>query len=191
MKKTDDNFYIEKVLKGDVSSFTYLVDKYKNMAFTLALRIIRNREDAEEAVQDSFLKAYLSLSEFKYESGFSTWLYRIVYTTAISKTRKIRIELDSIDENTNDELDFDTINDGVNKLRTEEQRKYINEVLEYLPEDESALMTLYYLNENSVDEISKITGLTKSNIKIKLLRARNKFFIKLKSLLKEEMFELL
>jgi RNA polymerase sigma factor (sigma-70 family) len=191
MKKTDDNFYIEKILKGNVSFYSYLVDKYKNMALTLALRIIRNREDAEEAIQDAFLKAYHSLSEFKFESGFSTWLYRIVYTTAISKTRKTKFELNSIEDNTIDELDFDKINDGLKNLRSEEQRKYINEVLESLPEDESAIMTFYYLNENSVDEISKITGLTKSNIKIKLLRARNKFFIKLKSLLKEEMFELL
>ncbi|MEP7169111.1 MAG: sigma-70 family RNA polymerase sigma factor, partial [Bacteroidota bacterium] len=84
MRYEDDNFYIDKILKGDDASFESLVNKHKTMAYNIAFRILKSREDAEEIAQDSFLKAYHSLKEFKRESKFSTWLYRIIYNNSIS-----------------------------------------------------------------------------------------------------------
>ncbi len=88
MKLSDDNFYISKILAGDSTAYVFLIEKYKNMAFSIALKITRNREDAEEIAQDAFIKVYDSLKDFRKKSKFSTWLYKIVYNTAISRIRK-------------------------------------------------------------------------------------------------------
>ena len=98
MSSTKDQFYIDKVLQGNTSSYNYLVNNYKDMVYTIAIKIVRNREDAEEVAQDSFIKAFQKLNSFKGESKFSTWLYTIVYRTAISKIRKNNIETTDIDE---------------------------------------------------------------------------------------------
>ena len=78
-----DKIYINKVLEGDRNAFAYLVDKYKTMVYSLALRLVKDREEAEEISQDAFIKAYQSLASFKGKAKFSSWLYRIVYNTAI------------------------------------------------------------------------------------------------------------
>ena len=92
MNYREDSFYINKVLKGNLPSYAILVEKHKGLAYTLALRIAKNNEDAEEIAQDAFLKAYNSLGSFKQDSRFSTWLYKIIYNTAISRFRKKHIE---------------------------------------------------------------------------------------------------
>ena len=96
----DDSYYVRKVLKGDRQAFAVLVDKHKSMAFKLAMGIAKNKEDAEEIAQDSFLKAFEALPKFNADSKFSTWLYRIVYNTAISKIRKKKVLHDDIDDTT-------------------------------------------------------------------------------------------
>ena len=96
-------------MNNDVSAYTILVDKHKNMAFTVAYRIVRNREDAEEIAQDAFVKVYQSLKSFKKESKFSTWLYRIIYNTAISKTRKKQLETTNLDYNVVENFSTDEI----------------------------------------------------------------------------------
>ena len=98
MDQKDDRYYISKVLEGDMQAFSYLVDKYKDMVFTLAFRILKNRENAEEVAQDSFVKVYQNLKKFKSKSKFSTWLYRIVYNTAISRVRVKQNPTMSIDD---------------------------------------------------------------------------------------------
>jgi RNA polymerase sigma-70 factor (ECF subfamily) len=98
MKVRDDNDYIGRVLSGDVSAYASLVAKHKNLVFSIVLKIVNNREDAEEISQDVFLKAYQSLSTFERKSKFSTWLYRIAYNAAISKTRKKKVEMVAIEE---------------------------------------------------------------------------------------------
>ena len=98
MSSAKDHICIEKVLQGDTSSYNYLVNNYKDMEYNLAIKIIRNHEDAEEVAQDSFVKAFQKLNSFKGESKFSTWLYTIVYRTAISKIRKKNIETTDIND---------------------------------------------------------------------------------------------
>lgn len=186
MDSTEDQIYIKKVLQGDTNAFAYLIDKYKNMAYTVAIKIVKNTEDAEEITQDSFLKAYQKLDTFKGESKFSTWLYSIVYRNAISKIRKKNIATTDIDsfviESHTTDLEFPQIE----AIKNGEQKKYVKEAINNLPEMDALLITLFYLNENSVEEIEKITDLTKTNIKVKLYRARKKLFHELSLLLKDE-----
>ncbi|HYH55306.1 MAG TPA: sigma-70 family RNA polymerase sigma factor, partial [Anseongella sp.] len=93
-----DTELIEKALGGERGAYEALVKRHQSYAFTLALRFTRNREDAEEIAQDSFLKAFRNLAAFQRQSKFSTWLYTIVYTTAMTHLRKRRNEFVSLEE---------------------------------------------------------------------------------------------
>ncbi len=185
---TSDNIYIQKILNGDKNAFAFVVNKYKQMVFSVSIRILRNREDAEESAQDAFIKVYSCMNDYNGKASFSTWLYRIAYTTAISKLRKRKTEIktETIDDEYIENEVPDWIHSSLNTLEAEEQRMYIDMALEKLDANESLLLTLFYLDGMSVGEISEITGLSKSNIKVILFRSRKKLFVILKKLLKEE-----
>lgn len=191
MNTDTDQIYIDKVLQGESNAFAYLVNRYKNMVFTLAFNMVKCREDAEEIAQDSFLKAFQQLHTFKGNSKYSTWLYTIVYRNSISMLRKKKIKTSDIDEkivaNYTTDIDFPQLE----SLKVEDQKKYVKLIIGSLPETDAFLITLFYLNENSLDEIEEITGLTKSNIKVKLFRLRKKLYKELSLLLNEEIKELL
>ncbi len=191
MNYQEDSFYIRKVLDGNIASYAILVEKHKNLAYTIALRIAKNHEDAEEIAQDAFLKAYNSLNSFKEESKFSTWLYKIVFNAAISRMRKKKILKVSIDDgNIGNTIQEERI-DSLDSLHKKERKKIIAEAIARLKEEESVVMTLYYLNENSLKEIEEITGFSNSNIKILLHRGRKKLLLELKKILKEEIVDML
>ena len=104
MNYSDDNHHIQLVLSGNTDAFSVLVDRYKNMVFTLCLKMVSNKEEAEDLAQDSFIKVYKSLKSFKGESRFSTWLYKITYHTCLDRIKKLKIEQrfitpDSVTEN--------------------------------------------------------------------------------------------
>lgn len=171
----NDNFYIEKILKGESSAFSALVERHKDMAFTVALRIVRNREDAEEIAQDAFIKAFQSLKSFKKDSKFSTWLFRIVYNAAISKTRKKKLESTDVSEHIINNYSEDEITNN-NTLDANEKKLLVKKAIESLNPTDSIIVSLYYLEGCSVEEISKVINFTKSNVKVKLHRIRNKIY---------------
>lgn len=176
MSKKDDLYFIAEVKKGNSEAFKYLVERHKDMVFTIVLRIVRSKEDAEELAQDVFIKAYQSINSFKGKSKFSTWLYRIAYNISISHTRKKKYDTVDIDENllTDQEI-FETYNEFIN-YEESEKKVILNEAISLLSENEGLIITLYYIEERSVQDIEEITGLSKSNIKIKLFRSRKKLF---------------
>ena len=191
MNYREDSYYIKRVLNGNLASYAVLVEKYKSLAYTLAVRIAKNHEDAEEIAQDSFLKAYNSLKSFKKESKFSTWLYKIIYNTAISRFRKKQIDSFSLDDSPFQESVHDDYDDGLNIMHLKERKKIISQAISKLKEDEGVVMTLFYMSENNTKEIEEITGFTNSNIKILLYRGRNKLLFELKKILKEEIVDML
>lgn len=172
MASYNDQDYINKVLNGDVSAYSNLVDRHKDMAFSIALKIVRIREDAEEIVQDAFVKAFQKLHSFRRDAKFSTWFYRIVYNAAISKTRKRRLELLELSSNTIENYSVDEISEGVGQLERQRQKEIVNKLIDKLPALEYSLINLYYRMELSIDEISDITELSASNVKVKLYRIR-------------------
>lgn len=172
MMQPNDIELISQVLAGNVREFARLVDKYKNLAYTLAFRVVNNREDAEEVMQDAFVKAYRSLKDFRKESKFSTWLFRIVYNTAISKKRLKKHNNQSIDDlSVSKEIALSR--EPENEL-FEDRKALLEKALQMLTEDDRVLITLYYAEECTVEEINKVTGLSRSNIKVRLFRARKK-----------------
>lgn len=170
-----DNLYINQVLKGRTNAFSYLVDHHKDRAFNLAFRICGNREEAEEIIQDSFLKAFRSLKSFKMKSSFATWLYRIVYNTAVSSVRsRNKIITSSLDESATAISMFTEINAVEEQSDTEYRNTLVNLALQKLNEEDRAIITFYYFEELTTDEISEITGLSQSAIKTRLFRSRQK-----------------
>ncbi len=186
MDKNSDQIYIDKVLQGDTNSFAYLINRYKDMVYTIAIKIVKNHEDAEEVAQDSFLKAYEKLDSFKGNSKFSTWLYTIVYRNSITKIRKKKVATTDIDDYVVDNYSEGSEFPQIEAIKNGEQQKYVRDAIDRLPEKDALLITLFYMNESSVEEIEQITNMTQSNIKVKLFRARKKLNTELSFLLKEE-----
>ncbi|HVW94437.1 MAG TPA: sigma-70 family RNA polymerase sigma factor [Mucilaginibacter sp.] len=190
--KLSDIELIDQVLTGNQSAYADLVKRHQRFVFTLAMRFAKNREDAEEIAQDCFIKAYRSLASFQKQSKFSTWLYSIVYTTAMTFLRKKRLDTDSIDdENTfvqveNQRSAFD-VNDAENKSRS----FYLNQAIEQLLPDDATIITLFYKGEQSLEEIGQAMGMEAGTVKVKLFRARQRLKEKLERNLKHEAKELI
>jgi len=184
MKFQDDNEYIGKVLGGDVGAYAMLVSKHKNLVFSIVLKIVSNREDAEEIAQDVFLKAYQSLGTFERKSKFSTWLYRIAYNAAISKTRKKKVEMVAMEETVITNYSTDEIGRNMNERDENDRQQILEKALQRLPEEDNLLITLFYKNENSIEDISEITGLSVSNVKVRLHRIRKKLYEDMNGLIK-------
>ena len=176
MTNKTDQFLIDKTLEGDTKAFGELIDRYQNYVYTIAIRILKVAEEAEEVAQDSFIKAYDSLSTFRGDSKFSTWLYRIVYHKSLDRLKKNKrhrtVEIN--EEITEDSLDH--IENGLEYLMKEERSRVIRDCINMLPEEDSAIISLFYFEEQSVKEIAKVTDLSEDNIKIKLYRSRKKLF---------------
>lgn len=183
--------YIREVLDGNPKRFSYFVSQYKDMAYSIAFRIVNNKEDAEEIVQDSFVRAFKSLHKFKQSSKFSTWFYRIVVNRALSIRSQIKKSIIEVDINAIPEIHFEEINTAYRNLTGDERVKFINCALKELPEEDSLLLTLFYLDDNSIEEIIQITGIKGENVKMKLLRARKKMYTVLEKSLKLELKSIL
>lgn len=174
MNEPADSYIINQVMTGKKSMFAHLVERYNAMAFTLAYRILDNPEDAEEVVQDAFVKAYEHLGDFRQKSKFSTWLYRIVFNTAITRTRNRKPLLQEIDDRAFQMPDTGPSDNLLYGFTPDESGELVRKMLAMLPEEDRTILTLFYLNESGIDEIHAITGLSKANIKVKLFRARKK-----------------
>jgi RNA polymerase sigma factor (sigma-70 family) len=186
--KLSDEELICLAVKNHSSAMSCLIDRYKGMVFTLSYRILKNQLDAEEAAQDTFVKAFNALSSFRSESKFSTWLYRICYNNAISKARvykPIQIEVES-----RYDIPSETAS-AIDSLSADDRSKYLGKAMERLDPDESAILTLFYVDGKNIHEITEITELSESNIKVKLHRGRKKLYTHLGVLLKEEVSMLL
>ena len=186
MIKNSDQYLIDKTLEGDTSAFGELVDRYQNFVYTIAIRILKVSEEAEEVAQDSFIKAYDSLKTFRGDAKFSTWLYRIVYHKSLDRVKmnKRHRAYEINEEITDDSLNH--IENGLEFMLSEERTGIIKRCISELPAEDAAIITLFYFEEQSVKEISKVTDLTEDNIKIKLYRSRKKLFSLLESYIKPE-----
>jgi RNA polymerase sigma factor (sigma-70 family) len=190
--KQSDQEIIAAVLNGNTKAFEVLVKNHQRFVFTLALRFVKNREDAEEIAQDCFIKAYRALGTFKQTAKFSTWLYTIAYTTAMSFLRKKQLSIQSIDD---DESVLQLPNNiGSYRADLVEQKSanvYLKLAIDSLLPDDAAIITLFYLGEQSLEEIGQALHMETNTVKVKLHRARARLKEKMEVLLKDEVNELL
>lgn len=177
MKKDKDKEFelIAKIKEGDISNFRILVDKYKDVSFSLACSILKNDQDAEDALQESFIKAFNGLKSFSFKSSFSTWLYRIVVNTCNTKYKNQKRHNHLIDIDSYSGIEITGSDTPFNKIALNERKDVVNKVLDLIKMEESLLLRLFYLAELSIDEIKQVTGFKDSKIKVTLYRARKSF----------------
>lgn len=180
MQSNTDPYLIEKTLQGDSKAYGQLVQKYQAFVYTIVLRIVKVKEEAEEVAQDTFIKAYESLSSYRGDSKFSSWLYSIAYRKALDAIRKSKKNrnLELIEEITENETS--TIENALSYIEEKERKEVIQKCIMELSEIESAIITFFYFEELSIKEIAKITNLSEDNVKVKLFRSRKKLFSLLK-----------
>jgi RNA polymerase sigma-70 factor (ECF subfamily) len=182
MERRSDNYYVEKIRLGETGCFAPLLEKYSKQVFSLIVKIVGNREDAEELTQDVFLKAFGSLSSFRGDCSFSTWIYRIAYNLAVSATRRKNMEFIPVDENVMSNVPDEPDESLCETTVSEERIVYLNFALERLTSEERAMIILFYKDNKSMEEIAFITGLTETNVKTKIFRIRKKLLVLIKAM---------
>jgi len=166
-----DNEIIEKIRGGSRYYYTQLIDRYKDRAFTLAVRMLKNREDAEEAAQDAFIRAYNALNKFEGKSQFGTWFYRILYNVCLTRLRKQKDEFQSIDFD--DSMEYDVIDrNNINEFEKKDTIDLVKKTINEMPVKYQTILSLFYFQELSHEEISEVTMLPIGTIKTHLFRAR-------------------
>ncbi|MEM6344821.1 MAG: sigma-70 family RNA polymerase sigma factor [Bacteroidota bacterium] len=167
---------LERVLAGDVQAFRYFVECYQDMAYTIALSIVKTPTLAEEVTQDAFLKAFKNLKKYRQEAKFSSWLYRIVYHEAL-KTLKRQPKQEYLHHpDPLNESRLSVLNEGLKQLALAERQQLIQTVLAQLKPKEALVLQLFYLNECSLQEMNEQTGISLSNLKVLLHRGRHNFY---------------
>jgi RNA polymerase sigma-70 factor (ECF subfamily) len=169
-----DHHYIGQTLKGDLKSFSVLVDRYKHMVYTLAVRMLRNHEMAEEVSQDTFVKAYKGLSGFSGKSAFSTWIYKIAYNQSLDYLKKEKRGPKFIISDSAGLRHRAVISEADLKLESDDLKETIRQGLEALSPEDSLIITLYYLEEQNLEEISNILGISTNTAKVRLHRSRKR-----------------
>ncbi len=172
---TDDKELIARVLKGEQSVYALLVERYQGFVFTMALRYVKAREDAEEVAQDVFVKAYRSLADFKGESKFSTWLYTITTTTSLTFLRKKKLDVHSLDkEGVFEVADSQGGGTGADAIEQKSRIAFVNRAIGLLSADDAQVLTLFYKGEQSLEEIAQVLGKEPNAVKVQLHRARTR-----------------
>ena len=171
-----DEELIQRVCAGEIKQFALLMERYQNKAFTLAIRYLKNREDAEEVTQDAFVRAFRALKKFQGSSKFGTWLYRIVYNVCMTKLSARKNIFQSLDESNDDdetprELAIEPTMVDTNYEQAE-MKALVRASVEKLPEHYKLILTLFYLEELRYEEICELTGLPIGTVKTQLFRAR-------------------
>ncbi len=170
MMHSDDQL-ITMILNGDDSSFRILMEKYQNYMYSVCLTILKTKNEAEEATQDTFVKIYRSLDKYNSDSKFSSWAYKIAYRTSLDyiRKRKPTVDLDVVDY-----ADHGVADSSDQEIQSKEVSLQILNAVNQLPGDEAGLIRMFYLEEMSIKELVEASGLSLSNVKVKLYRARKK-----------------
>ena len=170
-----DREIVDAVRGGSVRSFSIIIDRHRDRAMTLAVRLLRERGEAEEAVQDAFLRAFRALDGFRGEARFSTWFYRIVYNSCMSRLRtagRVRVDDTAPEVDGASPTFADEETDIQERLETEELREIMMEEMSRLPVHYSASLTLLYVQELKYDEIAQVLQVPLGTVKTNISRGR-------------------
>lgn len=180
MTREEELAAVKRVLAGDTNAFEPLVREYEKNVYNLALRMVKNPEDAQDMTQESFIRAYNSLSSFRGESRFSVWLYRIVsnvcldHIRAASRRPAVSLSTEN-DEGESVELEIaDESKSPQELLERKMTREAVRRGLELLPPEHRQILLLREIQGFSYDEISEILSLEHGTVKSRIFRARKK-----------------
>lgn len=189
---------IDQIKKGETSGFSILATELKDKAFSLVMKILKNKEEAEDCLQEAFMKLYRAITgnQFEERSKLSTYFYTIVYNTALDNYKKLKSQRFSIVSIDVDESNFEEGDDLLKKYYENEidknvyeerheistDKKYtkdeiktiVQNYISNIPEQYSVILTMFYINDLSHDEISEILGLPIGTVKNRIFRAKAK-----------------
>lgn len=177
----EENRLIDRILAGEERCYAELVDQYKSYAYTIALKIVNEKAEAEEVAQDAFIKAFNYLKNFNRQARFSTWLYRIVFNTAISYKRKNKLITEGIE---NKHVENPERADAA--LERDDKQVFIAQALKKLNEADQLAIQLFYIKEFSLEEVADMMGQNVNTVKVRIHRARQRLADELKMILKKE-----
>ena len=183
--REDEHILVAAAKRGEAGAFEELVNRYEGKIFRLTMNITRNREDAEDAMQDAFLKSYSHLKDFQEDSRFYTWLVRIAANEALMRLRKRRPNQFSLDEPIEGDEDLmpreleDWGPTPEQRFAQTEMREILNEVIDKLEPDFRLVFVLRDIEELSTEETASTLGISIPAVKSRLLRARLKLRQKL------------
>jgi RNA polymerase sigma-70 factor (ECF subfamily) len=163
---TPEEALVRRSARGDEQAFAVLVNRYKGMLYSMALRLLRDPGRAEDAAQESFIKAYAALPGFRGQAKFSSWLYRICHNTCISQMRKRRPEVEL------DEATAVSVGGPAEEFRSRELSSVIRQEVARLPDDYRVALTLYHFNGLAYEEIAEMTRKPMGTVKAHIHRAR-------------------
>lgn len=174
ISRQNDLEFVKQIRKGDMLAFRNLVEKYKDVSFSLACSVLKDEDEAEDVLQEVFMKVLNNIKKFRFDSSFSTWLYRIVVNTCLNVKVKNKKHLyDDLSEVENLQSDYESLLDKYSK---KERTAYITATFKLMRPDEALLLRLYYLCELSIAEIREVTDFTEPNIKVILYRGRKNMY---------------
>lgn len=174
---------IHKIINGDQRAFSRLVARYQNHMYTVCYNILKTKPEAQEATQDTFLKAYKALAGYKEDAKFSSWLYKIAYRTSLDLIRK-RKKTTDISEVSSGLADKSST--AHTSMEESEFSRELDHAIMQLDPKEAGMIKMFYLEELSTKELAEITGESLSNVKVILYRARKK----LAAIIKEQYSEM-
>lgn len=189
LDNNSDTIHIARILNGDTGAFKFLVEKYKRMVYTLALKITGNKEEAEDAAQEIFVKCFRSLGSYNGRAAFATWLYRITYNHAVDTVKKNHRKWDTEKWNADTEMAGADYSCFEEKMDLKEIRVLLKEAIDRLSPQDQVIVTLYYYDELSLRDIAEVMGIKENNVKIKLHRIRSRLLELLQS--KKEIISIL
>lgn len=182
----EDKDYIHDIIENQsTNAYKSLVERYENRVFSLCYKIIKRREESEEVAQDIFVLCFKKLNELQDRNKFPNWLMKIAYTKAIDHVRKKKIV--KTDISTINESHFKEELTPLKSTIIENRKEIINRAINLLEPTEASIITLYYSQDIPVKDIAEITGLTLSNVKVKLFRARTNLKKRIASILKNDL----
>lgn len=180
----DERHLLERCRKGDERAWAELVNRYWGLAFRIAYRILRNKEDAEDAAQEAFVQVYRSLPTFQHRSNFRTWFYRIVVRTAMAHLPTTPTE--PLEKSLEAEVLERAYEDPEKIVLAHEKERLFDWAIEQLPPDWRAILVLREIEGLSYAEIAEILGIPIGTVESRLFRARKRLRQLLEPILGDE-----
>ena len=185
LKEKSDEYIVRSVLNGNSADFEIIVNRYKDRIFSIGYRFFYNRDDAEDFVQDLFVRVFDRLDSFRFDSPFRYWLVRIAYNYGINQKKSRAVELDVADyEMPDNKASYE------NKPIRDEIVDLLNNSLKDLPDNYRICIDLYFYWQMPYEQIKNITGIPVNTIKSNVFRAKSILRDSLRGTVAEEYYEM-
>lgn len=196
IKETSEPLNLEKLQSGDIDELTKMVDSHTDQIYRVALRMLNNEMEAEDVLQETFIKAINSIGNFEGRSNLSTWLYRIAVNESLMLIRKRKPEVEVFQDDEDDDSNGISVSQIVDwcclpesEFMSSETREILDTAIHNLPENLRSVFILRDIEGLSIAETAQALGLTETNVKTRLLRARMKLREELSVYFSERLLE--